>query len=161
MSRLSRHLLAVPWAARRVFTAPVLDAIETAIRGTEATHGGELRFAIEGTLRPQSVMRGQTPRDRAIEVFSDLRIWDTEANNGVLIYVLWAERQVEIVADRGLNAGVTPAEWATVCRQMESAFVSKDYAGGATRGIAAVGTLIARHFPRVDRNELPDRPVML
>lgn len=161
MSRLTRHLLAVPWAARRVFTVSVLNAIETAIRETEAMHGGELRFAIEGTLRPQSVMRGQTPRDRAIEVFSDLRIWDTEVNNGVLIYVLWAERQVEIIADRGLNGHVSPEEWAVVCRQMESAFASGDYANGATRGIAAAGALIARHFPRVDRNELPDRPVML
>jgi uncharacterized membrane protein len=161
LSRALKHLAAADVGLRRVFDAETLHAIETAIAATERTHGGEIRFAIEGHLGPSDLWQGLTPRDRAIEVFSALGVWDTEANNGVLIYILWADRDVEIVADRGLNGRVTAEEWQVVCHRMEALFGQQQAREASLEGIRAVGALIARHFPAVDRNEQPDRPVML
>jgi len=161
MKRLLTHLVTTRWQVRRAFSERVLSAIETAIQTAEKTHGGEIRFAIERDLPANDVLRGCAPRDRALQVFSHLGVWDTHANNGVLIYVLYADRDVEIVADRGFNTLVSADEWASVCSKMETLFRAGDFEGGAVEGIAAVSQLIARHFAAVDRNELPDRPVML
>ncbi len=158
--RLLRHVFAPPRAVPRHFSPAVLAAIERAIATTEALHGGELRFAVEGSLDLFPLWRGQSPRDRAMEVFSLLRLWDTAANNGVLIYVLLADHAVEIVADRGLEDSTAP-EWLAACRAMEEGFAKGDYEQGAVAGIATVGQLIARRFPAVDRNEQPNVPVVL
>ena len=109
-------------------------------------------------------MRGVTPRQRALQTFAHLGVWDTDANNGVLIYVLWADRDVEIVADRGIHGKVGSSEWEAVCRTMETAFRDGHYAEGAEQGIARISALLAQHFPRVAgsrANELPDRPLIL
>jgi uncharacterized membrane protein len=106
-------------------------------------------------------MRGVPPRQQAVETFARLGVWDTEANNGVLIYVSWADHDVEIVADRGFNGRVTEQEWAAVCRRMEQSFARGSAREAIIEGIQAVGALIARHFPTTDRDELPNRPVML
>jgi uncharacterized membrane protein len=148
-------------SVRRAFDAETLDAIEKTISEMERSHGGEIRFAIEASLPALDVMRKVMPRDRALQVFSDLRVWDTEANNGVLIYVLWADRDVEIVADRGYNGRVSAREWSEVCHRMEQLFGNGDTRRAATEGIRAVGALIGQHFPAVDRDELPNRPVVL
>jgi uncharacterized membrane protein len=163
LARVVRHVWQSPAAVRRRFTPAVLDAIETAVRRAESDHGGEVRFVIETDLSVLAVLRGCSARDRAIEVFSASRVWDTEQNNGVLVYVLWADRAVEIVADRGLNGRVTVAEWAQVSRLMETAFRAGDWSGGAVSGVDAVGRLLARHFPTGPQNpnELPDRPLLL
>lgn len=110
-----------------------------------------------------SIRSGQHARDRAIEQFGRLRVWDTAENNGVLIYLLWAERDVEIVADRGTDAQVGAEAWETVRRQMEAAFRAGRFEEGAVAGIEAVGTLLARHFPGDGSgpNEVSDRPVIL
>ncbi len=92
--------------SRALFRSEALKAIEDAIGLSESTHSGEIRFAVEGALEPHDVWAGKTPRARALEVFARLGVWDTEANNGVLIYLLLADRDVEIVADRGLNGRV-------------------------------------------------------
>lgn len=161
LSRTCRHLFATRAGLRRTFDAAVLDEIETAIRETEATHGGEIRFAIENELDFGLLWHDVTPRQRAIDAFSHLQVWDTEANNGVLIYLLWADRDVEIVADRAFKGRVSDEEWLAVCHRMEELFAAHHSREAALEGIRAVGALIARHFPAVDRNELPDRPVIL
>jgi len=161
MKRTLRHLTATPFAVRRAFTPAVLNQIESEVAASEAKHGGEIRFAIEGTLSGPELLRGVTPRMRALQVFSQLGIWDTEQNNGVLIYVLWADRDVEIVADRGFNGRVSPEQWVEVCKSMEQHFATGDVAKAVVTGIRDVGALIARHFPTTDRNEQPDRAVIL
>jgi uncharacterized membrane protein len=146
---------------RKVFDAPTATAIERTITEGEAMHGGEVRFAVEGALNAAELLRGVTPRERALQVFSHLGVWDTEANNGVLIYVLWADRDVEIIADRGFNERVSAPEWAEVCQQMERHFGRGNAQEAVVAGIRAVSALIARHYPVADRNELPNRPVLL
>jgi len=150
-----------------LFPAATLDAIEQAIARAEKTHGGEIRFAIETGLTPLHILNGMAPRARALEVFASLRVWDTESNNGVLIYVQLADRAVEIVADRGFKGRVIPAEWEAVCRLMEDHFRAGRFQTGSIAGVDAIGNLLARHFPAtVERpapshNQLPDRPTLL
>ena len=159
--RTCRHLSATGWSLRRAFDAQALAAIEETIRATETLHGGEIRFAIENNLDFQELWHEVTPRSRAIDAFSHLRVWDTELNNGVLIYVLWADHDVEIVADRAYTTRVTQQQWSEICHQMEKRFAGERPMQAAVEGIQAVGQLIAQHFPATDRNELPDRPVFL
>ena len=161
--RVLRHLMVPHWTVRRVFTPVVLTAIETAIRQSEATHRGEIRFAVEGGLAWSDLRRGLTARQRAAKVFSDLGVWDTAGNTGVLIYVQWVDRRVEILADRGIAACVPQAEWNAVCHGLEQAFKAGRYAEGCTAAVDAVGQLLATHFPAGADNpdELPDRPVLL
>ena len=161
IERTFRHLFTTGWSLRRAFDADTLQAIEQAITDAERTHGGEIRFAIEASRGAIDLMRGLTPREQALHAFARLGVWDTHANNGVLIYVSWADRDVEIVADRGFNGRVSEQEWAQVCRQMEQAFTRGAPRQAAVEGIQAVGVLIARHFPAADRDELPNRPVLL
>lgn len=161
LRRMLRHLLPPPWLLRRrAFDARALQALEAAIAEAEHGHRGEIRFAVEATLDPRALLRGQPARERALEVFSELRVWDTVEDNGVLIYVLLADHDVEIVADRGVAARVDTAEWAAICRDMEARFKAGRYTDGARAGIRRVGTLLAQHYPGADRagNELPDRP---
>ncbi len=163
MERIVRHLMATKWMVRRAFPGGTLAAIDKAIKESEAAHRGEIRFAVEGALHIEPLLRGQSARERAIDVFSRLRIWDTEHNNGVLIYVLLADRDVEIVADRGIHEKVGAEEWEGICRKMEAAFRQADFEGGVVRGIREVTQHLTRHFPPIgdDRNELPDKPVVL
>jgi len=138
-------------------------AIEKAIKASEGAHCGEIRFVVEAALHIESLLRGQSARERAIDVFSQLRIWDTERNNGVLLYLLLADRDVEIVADRGIHEKVGPQEWEKTCRKMEAAFRQGDFEGGVVGGLQEVTRHLAEHFPPIgdDRNELPDKPVVL
>ena len=164
--RLLRHVVATHWRTRMLFPATTLDAIEEAIGRAERTHGGEIRFAIETSLTPLHVLAELTPRARALEVFAQLRVWDTEANNGVLIYVQLADRTVEIVADRGFQGRVSPAEWEAVCRLMEEHFRAGRFQVGSIAGVDAIGNLLARHYPQaagkaIQSNQLPDRPTLL
>ena len=152
-----------PWAWRRAFPQATLDAIEAAIRESETRHGGEIRFAIENGLPAFRVWRGTTGRHRALEVFSFLRVWDTEHNSGVLVYLLLADRDIEIIADRGIDARVDPAAWKAVAQAMEAAFRQGEFERGVLEGIRQIGALLATHFPPGTRNpdELPDRPVIV
>jgi uncharacterized membrane protein len=161
LARIFRHFALPGWTVRRAFDEATLQAIEQAIADTERSHGGEIRFAVEASSNPFEVMRGVSPRQHALETFARLGVWDTEANNGVLIYVSWADRDVEIVADRGFNGRVSEQEWAAVCHRMEESFARGAPRQAVVEGIQAVGALIARHFPTGDRDELPNRPVML
>lgn len=163
MARILKHLVLPSWIVRRAFPAGAMASIERAIRDAEKSHLGEIRFAVEATLDFGALLRGQAARERAIEVFSALRVWDTEHNSGVLIYLLVADRDVEIVADRGIAAKVGQEEWEAICRSMEAAFREGKFEAGVIAGIREVGALLARHFPAqgFDPDELPDRPVVL
>jgi uncharacterized membrane protein len=161
--RIGKHLLAHRWRARRLFPAKTLAAIERAIRAGEATHTGQIRFVVEGSLDGKPLLRDQSPRARALDVFSVLRIWDTAHNNGVLIYLLLADRDVEIIADRGIDAKVGARGWEKICSEMEADFRAANFELGVTKGIAAVSRQLAAYFPRTGGgpNELPDAPVVI
>src|ERR1700736_4475864 len=161
IKRIGKHLLEHHWRARRIFTPKVLAAIEQAIKAGEATHSGQLRFVVEGALDGAPLFKGQSPRERALDVFSQLRIWDTAHNNGVLIYLLLADRKVEIVANRGIDAKVGAAGWQKICTAMETDFKAGNFEAGVIRGIGAVSRELAAHFPKhvAGPNELPDQPV--
>src|SRR6202048_3448965 len=116
--RIGRHLLEHRWRVRRIFTPDVLAAIEQAIKAGEATHSGQIRFVVEGALDGEPLFRDQPARERALDIFSRLRIWDTAHNNGVLIYLLLADRNVEIIADRGIDAKVGSSGWEKICAGM-------------------------------------------
>ena len=161
--RMIRHLFTPHWIVQRAFPRRVLAAIEQAIAASEKKHDGELRFAVEAALHPLPLWHGQTTRQRALELFSALRVWDTAHNSGVLIYVQLVDRRIEIVADRGIGAKVAQAQWDSVCRRMEKAFRGGQYEAGAFAAIDEITALLAQHFPpRSDNpNELPDKPVVL
>jgi uncharacterized membrane protein len=167
LARLIKHVAASHWRTRLLFPKATLDAIEQAVARAERTHAGEIRFAVETSLAPLHILNEMSPRARALEVFAHLHVWDTAHNNGVLIYVQLADRDVEIVADRGLHGRVSQPEWEAVCRLMEEHFRAGRYQAGAIAGVDAVGTLLARHYPpppgqvSLFDNQLPDRPTLL
>lgn len=163
LKRIMRHLSTGRAAVRRAFPPRALETIERAIRETEARHDGQIRFAVEAALDLTPLLAGQAARERAIEVFSELRAWDTEHNNGVLIYLLLADRDVEIVADRGIHARLGQETWETICRDMEAALRNGEFEVGVLAGIRAVGEHLAHHFPARSGkpNEIPDRPVVM
>lgn len=163
LSRGARHFFQAPWTLRRRFTPKVLASIEEAVRNSEKEHAGEIRFVVEAKLSLSAIRAGQSPRARAVEHFSQLGVWDTEENNGVLIYVLLADRDVEIVADRGLNQRIASAEWETVCRSMETHFREGHFEEGCLAGIQGVTRLLSLHFPAKSKNpnELPDKLTLL
>lgn len=163
LARVFRHLLYVPWRVHTAFPAQVMRAIETAIHDSEQHHYGELRFVIEGALDIAELWHGMAARERALDIFSTLRVWDTERNNGVLIYLLLADRDVEIVADRGIHGHIAAGEWEAVCRAMETLLRQGQYEAAALQGVALVGELLQRHYPAQGKplNELDDRPVVV
>ena len=163
-ARILRHCFTGSLAVRRVFPDAVLIAIEQAIKRTEVSHDGEILFAVEAALNTWPLLRDQSARERAVEAFAQLRVWDTEYNNGVLIYLLLADRDVEIVADRGISSKIDTGEWEKICREMEDAFRQGQFEPGVNAGIRAIGSHLQTHFPakrKGGENELSDRPVIL
>ncbi len=138
-------------------------AITAAIAASEKAHRGELRFVVEGPLSVAQLWRDSAPRARAVELFAQLGVWDTEENSGILIYVQLIDRRVEILADRGIAVRVPQAEWDAICRAMEADFRAGAWRQGALRAVARAGGLLAAHFPAGERNpnELPDKPLVL
>jgi uncharacterized membrane protein len=163
LKRIGKHLLEHRWRVRRIFPPAALAAIERAIKAGEGTHSGQVRFVVEGALDGRPLFRNQPARERALSIFSQLRIWDTAHNNGVLIYLLLADRDVEIIADRGIDAKVGLAGWEQICRMMETDFRAGDFERGVIRGIEAVSKQLATHFPKrgSGENELADAPVVI
>jgi len=158
-----QHLAMPAWRRRQLFPRAMLTRIEQAIGAAERKHRGEIRFVVETGLDVMPLLRGVSARERAIEVFTSLRVWDTEENNGVLIYLLLADRDVEIVADRGIHALVGAPEWERICGAMEAQFRAGQFEKGVTDGIRLVSDLLASHFPGPDQHgdELPDKPIVL
>lgn len=168
------------WQVRGHFSDVALSNIEEAISVSEKTHDGEIRFVVEAGLHPYEILCKKTPKKRAIELFGRLNIWDTEHNNGVLIYLLLADRDVEIVADRGIHQHVGNAEWERICHQMELKFRRGEFEAGVLQGIAEIGAYLHAHFPdaasatkkpakktvkkpssRKNKNEIPNKPLIL
>jgi uncharacterized membrane protein len=163
IQRIVSHLLFTDWQVRRAFSPECLQTIEKAIHASEQMHDGEIRFAVEGGLDGTRLLKDQSPCERAVEVFSQLRVWDTERNNGVLIYVLLADHAVEIVADRGIHSKTGDETWQAICLAMQAEFSKSAFQSGALKGIAAVAEALGTHFPSsgVHINELADAPVLL
>jgi uncharacterized membrane protein len=161
--RYFKHIIIGQWHTKRAFPTALLNTIEQMISTGETIHGGELRFVVEGSLDFTALRQQQNPRQRALEVFSLLGMWDTQERNGVLIYLLLADQAVEIIADRGVHAHVGSEGWAAICQQMESYLRLADYEGGVIVGIEAVNHLLSTYYPRSGEhvNELPNAPVIL
>ncbi len=163
LQKFFKHIFFPRRTLRKLFPASTLQAIEATIAAEEAHHQGQIRFVIENTLPSQAAWQDMSSRARALQLFADLGVWDTEHNNGVLIYLLLAERQVEIVADRGVNAKLGQAVWNEICRAMETHFRQGQFEQGALTGIQKVSEHMALHYPGMadERNELPDQAVVL
>lgn len=163
LKRWLSHLFTPPWRWRLTFPGELLNEIEKAVKRSERHHRGEIRFAVENTLAPARIWQGVSARERALEVFSDLQVWDTEENSGVLIYLLLADHEVHIIADRGIAKQVAQSEWTAVAEAMQTAFRKGDFREGALTGIERISRLLADHFPADEENpnELSDRPVIV
>ncbi|BAO90717.1 TPM domain-containing protein [Caballeronia cordobensis] len=163
VKRIVRHLLTTHRQVKATFPPRVLAVIENAIQESHKAHVGQVRFVVEGALHSSALFEGQTARERAIDVFSQLRVWDTEHNNGVLIYLLLADRDVEIVADRGIHLRVCSGEWEAICRTMESEFRRNKFESGTIHGIEQVTALLRTHFPALwpPPENLPTTPVVI
>ncbi len=161
--RLFKHLFAP--SAKRLFPGESLQRITQTIADSELRHTGEICFAVEPALHPRAVWGGADARGRAHEVFAELRVWDTSANNGVLLYLLLADHRIEIVADRGFEGLVSAEQWRGVCQLVEERLRAGEPEVAILRGIEAMSALLTQHFPRAagdhDVNELPDLPYVL
>jgi uncharacterized membrane protein len=163
IGRIAKHLLHHHWWVKHYFPQNVLAAIEAATKAGEAMHSGQVRFVVEGALDGRPLFKNQPSRERALDIFAQLRIWDTAHKNGVLIYLLLADRNVEIIADRGIDAKVGAAGWENICAEMEKEFAARNFERGVIKGIEAVSRELAKHFPPYagEPNELPDAPVVI
>jgi uncharacterized membrane protein len=165
LARFFKHRLWDETDARRALSPAALERLRQRVANSEARHSGEIRLCVEASL-PLSYLRRNAPaRERAIAMFGKLRVWDTEFNNGVLIYLLLAEHNIEIVADRGLTRRVDPAIWQQMLNQMRSAFKRGEFEAGLADAVDRIGALLAKEFPLAEGqsnpNELPDAPSLL
>ncbi len=139
-----------------------------AVAQSETQHSGEIRIYIESAL-PNSYLWQDIPvaemvHQRALSLFGKLKVWDTEHNNGVLIYLLLVERRLEIVADRGLNRQVPPNTWVNLSARMSAAFKSSTPEAGLHMALQEVNRLLATYFPITSQqdnpDELPNEPIL-
>ena len=165
--RFFKHLIctALPasWQVRKHFSDSALSRIEKAIQQSEQLHAGEIRFVVEACLHPLEILCKKTPKRRALELFGRFNIWDTAQNNGVLIYLLLADRDVEIVADRGIHQHVGNDGWDAICHAMELEFKRGNFEAGVLQGLDEISHLLQKHYPAgADKsNELPNKPIFL
>ena len=165
LARLWRHRWADDARVRRDLPPELLQRLTARVAASERRHSGEIRICVEAGLPASYIWRGAAARERAIMLFGKLRVWDTERNDGVLIYLLLAEHAIEIVADRGLNAHVDKQAWQAMAQRMAGAFRAGRFEDGLTQALEEVSALLVTYFPlaegEADRNELPDAPVVL
>ncbi|MDB5776022.1 MAG: repair family protein [Herbaspirillum sp.] len=161
--RLWRHLTTTQRAARRAFPHSSLQAIQAAIGAGEMTHRAEVRVIIEAALTPGSILQSVSARQRAVALFTHYRIWDTEENCGLLLYINLADHKVEIVADRGVNRVVATHEWQAVCQTITSGFAAGSYHDSVPAALTQLNALLARHYPQSgeQHNQLSDKPLLL
>jgi len=163
LKRFLRHVWMSPIILKRQFPAATLDAVKRAVAEGEKSHRGQVRFVIEAELTTGQLWAGVSARQRAIDVFSLLRVWDTEANNGVMVYLLLADRKVEIVADRGIHRHAGDERWNAICREIEHHYRKGDFLNGSVSGIQKISAELAFYFPATGEhvNEQPDTPVVM
>ena len=154
--RILSHLLLPRSALARRFPSHALTAIEEAVEASEKLHRAEIRVAVEVALDVREMWRVRSVRKRALEVFTELGVWNTRERNGVLIYVLLAERDVEIVADSGFDGRVQESDWLRVCNVIGREFEAGRWRDGVLRGIEAIGVLLSREFPLAGSNPNPN-----
>lgn len=171
--RFFKHVVSHRWQVKRHFSDIAFQAIENAIARSEKRHSGEICFVVEAGLHPYEIVYKKTPKKRAIELFGRLRVWDTEHNNGVLIYLLLADRDVEIVADRGIDRHVGHDGWELICHEMELLFRKGEFELGVMLGIEKIGAVLEKHFSVAEtkstknkrakskRNEISNKPIIL
>lgn len=163
--RILRHQWFDARSLHAAIPAAMLDRLMSRVRASEGRHSGEIRICVEGRLPLSYLLRDGTTRQRAVAMFSKLRVWDTEHNNGVLIYLLLLERSIEVVADRGLARRVPQTTWNDMVRRMSEAFKAGDFEHGLTEAVAEVSALLVQHFPlepgQRRPNEMPDRPTLI
>jgi uncharacterized membrane protein len=164
VGRLLRHRLVDERDTHKAIPPALLERLKERIAASEARHSGEIRICVEASLPSSSIWHDVTPRARAVAMFGKLRMWDTEHNNGVLVYLLLVERKIEIVADRGISRHVAPAQWNAMVQRMGEAFRESRFEDGLTQALEEVSALLVQHFPLApgepNRNELPNRPVL-
>ena len=163
LRRIFRHRWLDEGDTRRAVPPQLVEKLAARVADSERRHTGEIRIYVEAGLPMSYLWRDASARERAIAMFGKLGVWDTEQNNGVLIYLLLAEHAIEIVADRGLSRHVGPEQWGGIVRDMGGAFRAGRYQEGLAQAIDAVTALLVRHFPgdgQANPNELPDEPVL-
>ncbi len=161
--RILRHRWLDETAARRAVPPALLQRLAERVAASERQHTGQVRICVEAGLPLSYLLREATPRERAIAMFGKLRVWDTEHNNGVLIYLLLAEHAIEVVADRALARQVPPGHWSGLVGSMRAAFRAGRFEDGLAQALDEVTALLVQHFPadgQPRRNELPDEPVL-
>ena len=163
IGRTLRHLVATKAKGRRAFPPDTLKTIAEAITAGEQRHRGELRLVVENALPFDAAWTGVANRQRALALFAEYGVWDTEDNCGVLLYVNLAERKVDIVADRNIGRKIDAATWQAVCQTMTQAYARGDFHDGTLAAVDQVNALLREHFPAngARSNELPDQPLML
>ena len=163
VQRLWRHLVTTKHATRKVFPATALQAIQTEIAAGEVTHRAEVRVIIEAALPLVFVMQGGSARRRAVELFTHYRVWDTEENCGLLLYINLADHKVEIIADRGVDRAVGKKDWQAVCQTVTAGFAAGEYHDSVPAALKQLNLLLTRHYPQIgpQRNQLSDKPEML
>lgn len=163
IKRLIRHGFSLPWLAKQYFPAESLKRVEAEIAKSETHHFGEIRFVVESNLSFLEILRKKSAKKRALEIFSGLHIWDTELNNGVLIYLLLADHDFEILADRGIHHRVGKEGWESICQQMEAMFRKGEFELGVIFGIHQISEVLTQHFPAhgENKNELPNKPLII
>ena len=163
LARILRHRWHDETDAARALDAAALARLEARVAASERRHSGEIRICVEASLPLAYLWRDASARERAIALFGKLRVWDTEHNNGMLVYLLLAERAIEIVADRGLGRHVSDAQWRAVVDALRADLQAGRFEAGLARAVDAVDALLAREFAlpagAANPNELPDRPV--
>ena len=160
--RIFKHFFSNPWQVNSHFSSCALHNIEKAISASEKTHAGEIRFIVEAGLHPLEILYKKTPKKRALELFGSLNIWDTEHNNGVLIYLLLMDKDVEIVADRGIHKHVGHAGWEKICHEMENLFRKGEFEAGVLQGIVHISAHLEKYFPQTgsNKNEVSNKPLI-
>ena len=163
MTRLMRHLMTTKATGRHTFPAHTLKAIQTAIAQGESQHRAEIRLIIEPALTLRDVLGGLAPRERARELFAHHRIWDTEENCGILIYINLADHKVEIIPDRTVDRALAPADWQAVCQTMTKGFARGDFHDSAIAALSQLNALLKTNFPAngAALNELSNRPLVI
>lgn len=164
LKRLWRHFLHPRFRVQRYFPTNALESISQNIALSEQKHLGQIRFVIESNFPSSAILQQLTPRQRACQWFSDLAIWDTQDNCGVLIYISFADHAVEIVVDRGIAQRVSDQVWQDVCVNMQNAFKNEQYLTGLNQGLSEIDAILQREYPRTNHdgnNELPNEVVMI